>query len=100
MQVFDEDENDPDDLIGNFECYLNKLLTAHNQTIKGELTMSDSRSGARGKIFLTANSVSKSNDVAKMNIACYVLDKKNKEKKGFMCFCKPPEDNPFLIIER
>ena len=32
VQIFDEDENE-DELIGNFECYLNKLLTARNQTI-------------------------------------------------------------------
>ena len=38
--------------------------------------------------------------MAKMNIVCHIIDKKNKDKKGFMCFCKPPEDNPYLIIER
>ena len=49
---------------------------------------------------MIANSVSKSNNVAKMAMRCYVLDKKKKDKKGFLCFCKPPEDNPYLIIER
>lgn len=47
-----------------------------------------------------ANSVSNSNDIAKMTLMCHVLDKKKKDKKGFLCFCKPPEDNPFLVIER
>ena len=59
-----------------------------------------STSKSRGRIFLVANSVSKSNNVAKFEIVCHVIDKKNKEKKGFLCFCKPPEDNPFLVIER
>ena len=99
VEVFDEDD-DENQLIGNFECFLNKLLTAHNQTIKGELVMTNSRSGTRGKIYLTANSVSKSNNAAKISMQCRIIDKKNKEKKGFLCFCKPPQDNPFLIIEK
>ena len=71
MEIYDEDDEsggDVDDLIGNFECYLNKLLTAHNQTIKGDLVMGAKAAGNRGKIFLTANSVSKSNNIAKMSI--------------------------------
>ena len=99
VEIFDEDD-DSNDLIGNFDCFLNKLLTAHNQTIKGELIMGQARAGTRGKIYLTANSVSKSNNVAKMSIQCRIIDKKNKAKKGFLCFCKPPKDNPFLIIEK
>lgn len=99
MEIFDEDD-DENQLIGNFECFLNKLLTAHNQTIKGELVMAGSRSGTRGKIYLTANSVSNSNNVAKISMQCRIIDKKNKEKKGFLCFCKPPQDNPYLIIEK
>jgi len=38
--------------------------------------------------------------MAKMDIVCHVVDKKNKNKKGFLCFCKPLQDNPFLVIER
>ena len=30
VEVFDEDDDDKDDLIGNFDCPLNKLLIAHN----------------------------------------------------------------------
>ena len=106
VEVFDEDEggdfnNRVRELIGNFECPLNKLLTAHNQTIKGELVMGQAKKmSQRGKIYITGNSVSASNDVAKMNVICHVLDKKNKEKKGFLCFCKPPQDNPFLVIDK
>ena len=103
VEIYDEDDEsggDVDDLIGNFECYLNKLLTAHNQTIKGDLVMGVKAAGNRGKIFLTANSVSKSNNIAKMTILCKILDIKNNAKKGFLCFCKPPKDNPFLVIEK
>ena len=57
VEIFDHDDNDPDDFIGNFECELNKILTAHNQTVKGVLTMEQKRKEARGKIFLTAHSV-------------------------------------------
>ena len=56
--------------------------------------------GGRGKIFITANSVNASNDVAKMDVICRILDPKKKEKKRFLCFCKSPEDRPFLVIER
>ena len=34
-----------------------------------------------------------------MSVQCKV-EAKNKEKKGFLCFCQPPEDNPFLVIEK
>ena len=57
VEIFDHDDNDADDFIGNFECELNKILTAHNQTVKGVLTMEQKRKEARGKIFLTAHSV-------------------------------------------
>ena len=101
MEVFDEDDDDdPDDLIGNFECFLNKLLTAHNQRVTGDLRMDEKRSKTRGKIYITASSVEASNDMAKMDITCRIIDKKAKEKKGFLCFCKPPTDNPWLRIER
>ena len=62
--------------------------------------MDSKRTGTRGKIYVTANSVSASNDVAKMDIMCRIEDPKEKGKKGFLCFCKPPEDNPWLLIER
>ena len=35
-----------------------------------------------------------------MNIVCRLVDFKKKDKKGFLCFCQPPEDNPKLVIER
>ena len=48
---------------------------------------------------MTAHSVEKSNNMARMNIICKITDFK-KDKKGFLCFCQPPEDNPKLVIER
>ena len=38
--------------------------------------------------------------MARMEIICRIIDKKKKDKKGFLCFCKPPEDNPYLVIEK
>ena len=35
-----------------------------------------------------------------MDIICHIIEKKKKDKKGFLCFCRPPEDVPFLVIER
>ena len=97
-EVFDQDDKGKE-LIGNYECALNNVLTSNNQTIVGELSMGEVNS-KRGRIYVTANSVSASNHVARMKVSCHVLDKKAKEKKGFLCFCKSPEDNPFLVIER
>ena len=64
VEVFDEDSgSDDDDLIGNFDCPLNKLLVAKDQTIKGDLVRGKPKSGAkepqkdRGKIFMHASSV-------------------------------------------
>ena len=57
VEIFDEDDNDDDDFIGNFECELNKILTAHNQIIKGMLFMKENRKKSTGRIFLTAHSV-------------------------------------------
>ena len=62
--------------------------------------MDHKRAGTRGKIYVTANSVSQSNDMAKMNIVCRIVEPMKKEKQGFLCFCKPPIDNPWLRIER
>ena len=70
IEVFDYDDNDPDDFIGNFQCELNKILTAHNQTVKGVLTMGEKRKESRGKIFVTGHSVEESNNVAKMELHC------------------------------
>ena len=98
--MYDEDPDDQWDFIGNFECMLNKLLTAHNQTLKDHLVLKNTRAGSRGRIILTAHSVEQSNNMAKMDIVCRIVDFKNKNKKGFLCFCKPPEDNPKLVIER
>ena len=100
IEVYDEDNDGSDDLIGNFDCPLNKLLIAQNQTIKDDLRTTTERQGTRGRIYIQANSVSESNDVVKMDIVCRILDKKKKDNKGFLCFCRPPEDNPFLVIER
>ena len=37
-----------------------------------------------------------------MGIACQLIKDENekKKKKGFLCFCKPLDDNPKLIIEK
>ena len=96
MQVFDEDAKG-NELIGSYDCELNKLLVAPNQCIKSNLMNGDME---QGTIILTGDAVKDSNAMARMEIICRIIDKKKKDKKGFLCFCKPPEDNPYLVIEK
>lgn len=83
-----------------FECYLNKLLTANKQTIKGDLVMPENSGGNRGRIILKADSVENSNHQAVIETEIHILDPKKKKQKGLACLCRQPEDNPYLLIER
>ena len=51
VEVYDYDDITAHDLIGNYECHLNTLLTAKNQTLKGNLTLA-TKTNARGRIII------------------------------------------------
>lgn len=98
VEVFDEDKNVKDDLIGTHECSINLLLTAPDQTLKQELVMpNQEKKEKRGKIILKADAVSGTNHEFKVDVSFSV---NTLEKKGFLCFCKGYHDRPYLTVSR
>ena len=92
-----------DELIGEFECPMNRLLTAPRQTVKSPLFLPDhkrSNKHQRGIVTLNADSVSDSNHQAIMKMQAHIIFPKNDKKQGFLCFCQPPRDRPYLVIEK
>lgn len=79
IEVYDDDYEEESELIGLFECYLNKLLTANKQTIKGDLVMPENSGGNRGRIILKADSVENSNHQAVIETEIHILDPKKKK---------------------
>ena len=84
---------------------MNALLTANNQILSGMLMLSDKalfggQSKARGKIILQAESVENSNHQIKMTFQANISKPLSTRSKGFLCFCQPYEDNPYLVISR
>ena len=74
----DKDQGNADDLIGEFACPVNKILTAYEQKVKGDLRVAKNRSGSqnRGRCILKADSVANSNNRAKMTIRASLWPKK------------------------
>ena len=82
VEIYDYDGDkvgsDDDDLIGEFSAPVNKILTAHKQTVKGELRLAKGRSQSenRGRVALQADSVENSNNRVKMTIRTSLIPKK------------------------
>jgi len=87
-------------LIGDFITPLNKLLTAHRQTVKGELTMPNGKGKERGRIIIKADSVEESNHETKMKISCTLVSKATKNFRNVFRCCRGIANNPILTIER
>lgn len=106
VEIYDDDADQKvlggdDDLIGFYVCPINKILTSHKQTVKGDLRLAAGRGGSasNGRVIVVADAVPDSNNRAKMTFRCSLWPKKT-QKKQFLCWCKPEPDNPFLLVER
>lgn len=83
VEVYDDDADQniggDDDLIGEYSCPINKILTSHKQTVKGDLRLvagRDGGSGSNGRVIIVADSVANSNNRAKMTVRCSLWPKK------------------------
>lgn len=99
FQVFNYNDQSSQDLIGEVEISLSKLMLQPEQTMKLKLVLPESKSGTRkirnrnnrGTLIVRADKIKKTEDIIKYQISADLKSQK------FLCFGK---DDPYLVIER